>query len=1550
MYKYAILFCLACFSAFAQAPAPPIITASTNDDVVCSGSSVTLTATGCAGTLQWSNGVTTSSIVVSPSLSASYAVFCTTAGGQSHASYSFGVVPKPTLSASSANLCAGENVVLSIATGNVQSSAFVWKRDGGLLSDASGTSYIANQAGTYTIEDTATLGAWVTYNPVPHNYTYRDVYFTDANTGYAVGDNGIIYKTTDAGAIWLPLNSGTTNSLYAVQFTDANTGYVISQYNYSIYKTTNAGQSWTQINSYSNTNYSRYGLFFTTSSVGWTIGSSGNIEKTADGGQSWTTQISGTTQTLRKVFFIDANTGWVVGDNGTILKTANGGQNWSAQSSGTTRQLNAVQFINASEGWAVGDNGTFLKTVDGGATWVVKPIQYFTNYLYTLHFFNSNEGIVAGDYGYARTTDGGNTFVDYYNSNLGNSKALFFVNASVGYSVGESGHIAKTENAGISWQSYADNYKLENINRISFADETNGWGLADGRTLVKSTDGGKSWVKANVQPGSGNESMYGLQFKNATTGWICGFGSIFKTSDGGQSWTKQFAQNNKYLQDIFFLGTQIGWAVGYHYLTNAQEGYILRTTDGGANWQSMSVGSSSLQKVFFVSSSTGWAVGSNGTIYKSTDGGVNWSQQSSGTSNSLSSIYFQDANIGWAGGYNSLLRTQDGGNTWVSAYSNFILPVTIKIDNGIGWVIDYQRAYYTVNNGQTWTNVDYGGSYQQVNTGAIFPSGNMYAAGNGRWMKFFPKPATCNASPVAILSAPAAPTVTASTATALCEGEPITLTASGCSGTLSWSNGGTAAAITVTPYASTTYTAYCAGTNGCKSTAYSGVAVLPKVRLDTASSATCNRPIFTAANSWQGIPLVWKKDGVVFQETTTTQYTAREAGVYQAEPKVAGLWASQSGTYTNGDLNDVVFPSASVGFAIGSRGEILKTTNGGLNWQTLQSGSTSYLRRIQMLDANTGFVAGYNNTVLKTTDGGTSWAKLKSNGNFFNDLSFANVNTGWLVEGNKIHYTSDGGNNWTVQYSAANNYPNSIHATSASTAWAVGVSGLVLKTTNGGASWNSVNVGSTSSLNEVYFSDATHGWILGNDKTVLRTVDGGNNWTLAAPVSSNNNSFNNVYFVDSQTGWMNSGNYFYKTTDGGISWIELPQISQSSGYPNRFVMLNNSEGVFVGSRGTIARTSDGVNTWQNVDGSAKNYLNYVQFVNNNEGFILGSDRTFMSTTDGGKNWVARKVNSPDFYGGNDLFFVNTSYGWIPSYNDLFKTTNGGVNWTKYTYSGGGGPFQSVYFTSTAIGYSVGNSGRILKTTDGGNTWNTQTTGTTQNLRKIFFADASHGWAVGDNGTILATTNAGTTWALQSSGTTTSFGSVHFNSINDGWATTSGVNGLYRTVNGGSTWTQVIIDPNSVTYPSQAQFLDSNTGFVLANEFVYATTDGGATWKKSFNHNTSNSMYFTDATHGWVVGYNGSILTYVPAPAACPSAPVTVQPQSIAPLSTLASGNWSSSSVWSCGFIPTALDAVRINQTHTVTLPTGYTAKAKNIEMWGNMQYGGANAGLQMGQE
>jgi len=55
----------------------------------------------------------------------------------------------------------------------------------------------------------------------------NSIYFTDANTGYTVGEIGTILKTINSGTTWTALTSGTTSNLYSIYFKNANIGYAV---------------------------------------------------------------------------------------------------------------------------------------------------------------------------------------------------------------------------------------------------------------------------------------------------------------------------------------------------------------------------------------------------------------------------------------------------------------------------------------------------------------------------------------------------------------------------------------------------------------------------------------------------------------------------------------------------------------------------------------------------------------------------------------------------------------------------------------------------------------------------------------------------------------------------------------------------------------------------------------------------------------------------------------------------------------------------------------------------------------------------------------------------------------------------------------------------------------------------------------------------------------------------------------------------------------------------------------------------------------------------
>jgi hypothetical protein len=227
--------------------------------------------------------------------------------------------------------------------------------------------------------------------------TLHSVCFVSNTTGFAVGNNGKIFKTTDKGANWIASTSGTTNHLMSVCFTDINNGYIVGK-NGIVLKTSNSGVTW--VNQVSGTSNNLYSVFFTNNLTGFAVGENGIILKTTNGGSVWSSLTSFATVDLRSVFFPTSNIGYAVGFSGTIIRTENAGDTWTSQPSGTSNNLYSVYFTSQDTGYVVGDDGVMRYTFNGGvdiADYYKKSeeIKVFPNPVYDIVYVsnNSNEKV-----------------------------------------------------------------------------------------------------------------------------------------------------------------------------------------------------------------------------------------------------------------------------------------------------------------------------------------------------------------------------------------------------------------------------------------------------------------------------------------------------------------------------------------------------------------------------------------------------------------------------------------------------------------------------------------------------------------------------------------------------------------------------------------------------------------------------------------------------------------------------------------------------------------------------------------------------------------------------------------------------------------------------------------------------------------------------------------------------------------------------------------------------------------------------------------------------
>ncbi|GHB85816.1 YCF48-related protein [Persicitalea jodogahamensis] len=1550
-------------------------------ETICTGSSATLTTTNCGGTIKWSTGATTASITVSPTVTTTYYVTCTVGNSITTGSLSPIVVPGLQLN-SDVGSCITDKATLSV-TGVPTGSNLRWERDGVPIPGASSSTYIATQPGTYTAKSDTPTSAWSWQNLLPDGEDFNDIFFPTDFIGIAVGDYGKIVRTTDGGQTWKKIAANESYNFVSVHFVNGTTGWLIGQ-DGQILKTTDAGLTWTAWHQ-GGTYYGLNDIFFTDPNHGWIANNNDNrILRTTDGGVSWQPYPVGMFG-LRGVHFTDNNNGWAAGFN--LRKTTDGGVTWNTVNFGSGNGLSDVFFLDSSRGWIVGINNVIYRTTDGGNNWTSLSSSFpaATNFN-RVFFTDENNGILLAWNGIYKTTNGGNSWTLTDAPPIG-ALAVYMRSPNRAWVAGHLGRLltGSSGSSGYTWKITrgegigTDQTYSGNVPAMDFVNANLGWTANSNGFLMKTTNGGKVWMNTSLK------NVYDVDFVDISTGYAAAKRTngtslaIYKSLDGGNSWNSIYNLPNGDAASIQFVNGSMGWAiVGY----NSADVY--RTTDGGSTWSASSPGFN-VSKVFFVDASNGWAGGADGKIAKTINGGLTWTDVNAGTefaNNYIDKIYFKDSNVGWIMG-SKCRKTTNGGLTWsdniVGGYSVAVPFNSISFydaDHGIAltrWRNPSGGMFYfkTSDGGQTWTQQVLPSSISFGKLVMIDAANGWVTNGQGGIIHYAAPTATCAAS-VTIRQNLPGPTVTASTHNALCEGESITLAATGCPDALSWSDGSMGSSITVTPYSSTTYTAFCDAGNGCKGATFTGVAVIPKIRLDTASLESCHRTTLIPDNVWPGMDINWMKDGqFIYRSYTSSQiangFVAPSAGAYTAEAIVAGAWASQTGVFTNADLLDIAFPSALVGFAVGKLGTILKTTDGGTSWKTLPSGTTGLLRRIQMLNPSTGWVV-VTNSLIKTTDGGSTWSSQKISGipnAYIYSVAFANDNQGW-VSGNfgnsPIAHTTDGGSTWVLQHSVGSTVQD-IYAISGTTAVAVGNQNLILKTTDGGTTWRKIESGlsnpSNIVLRDVHFTDAAHGWIVGDQNTILSTADGGETWQAQVSPPLNGGTFDQVQFVDNQNGWIRD-TYNYRniitTNDGGQTWAvksNLRELGFSN--VNRIFAKSPTEALFVGNAGLIARTTDAATTWQEAGSPlSKNSNSDVYFVNDTLGFVTAGEGLLLRTTNGGKNWQTTKLEFGNYFSGNDIFFFNTTHGWIVGSNKQFlRTTDGGITWTGQQLPDNVYLTQ-VLFTSTTTGWGIGYSNNFFKTNDGGLTWLKQELPIPISLTGMSFISNSQGWLSGGE-QLLTTNDGGASWTSQPITPNFRGRSVSFVSPTKGWVVAENSEIAYRTADGGQTWNSFKIDSASYLVPRMVKFVDENTGFVLTDQYVFVTHDAGTTWKRTYTYNNTVSYNsgvgasFPNATHGWVVGVDGSILSYHPAAAPCPSNPILVQPQSAEPLSTLSSGDWRTPVVWSCGTVPTALDDVRINNGHTITLPFGYSAKAKSVELRGQLQYN-TNAGLQMGQD
>ncbi|WP_207436023.1 YCF48-related protein [Sabulibacter ruber] len=600
-------------------------------------------------------------------------------------------------------------------------------------------------------------------------------------------------------------------------------------------------------------------------------------------------------------------------------------------------------------------------------------------------------------------------------------------------------------------------------------------------------------------------------------------------------------------------------------------------------------------------------------------------------------------------------------------------------------------------------------------------------------------------------------------------------------------------------------------------------------------------------------------------------------------PKI-GLYSTNSGqTWQNAtapaevDFTLTHFLNATSGWTVNEAGQLHQTQDGGQTWTPLPSSLRGYPQLLRIISEQSGLVMMYDeesggSKLYHTQNQGQTWAEA----DFPEDMLVSNIvmmgQTGYMVGGNSIMKTVDGGRTWqnlTYPTHASGEYGfYHVSFIDAQTGWVLDHHNKsILHTSNGGQTWAATAlpenvIGNPSlSFSQFRFQSTTVGFLVDTQHYIYRTTDGGRSWVKVLDQPGQYLQYLDVS-ADGRTVIALSimtPNTVYVSTDAGETWQSKREAFVYHDLSD-VTFLNTTQGWAVGDAGTLIRTRDGGQAWENVPRPApldKASFSKIAFADDQHGWVVASNPVaLLATSDGGQNWQAQTLPAHPLghdYGLNHVFFLKRAEGtnappkgWAVGSSGTILRYDG-TAWQAHSEFFGvkGMEYTGVYFLEENTGWAVGRNGVIAKSTDGGQTWTRQTSGTLRTLNAVHFTDAHHGWAVGDHDYVLKTIDGGQTWVPQTipPAFVSHFFDVHFTSAHRGWV----------------------------------------TGRRDSHGTILSTTDGGHTWAETELDNRTFAHSFTDLNHGWAVGQNGAVYRFTdhatgtddqsPAPAT-----LTLQPQ------------------------------------------------------------------------
>lgn len=455
--------------------------------------------------------------------------------------------------------------------------------------------------------------------------------------------------------------------------------------------------------------------------------------------------------------------------------------------------------------------------------------------------------------------------------------------------------------------------------------------------------------------------------------------------------------------------------------------------------------------------------------------------------------------------------------------------------------------------------------------------------------------------------------------------------------------------------------------------------------------------------------------------------------------------------------------------AVGHRGAVLHSADGGLSWAPQASGVEASLRAVWGSGPADIYVAGTDGTLLHCTDGRT-WTRVTTAVTGTLEAIAGGGRDDVFVAGDEgLLRSIDAGASWTA-------WPV-VHGTREATdeekedgvagpvpiehslrgVWRPGPGELfvladdILHSKDDGKTWRVAHTVTDGRYDGRLFaitgSDASHLFVVGDGGMILRSSDAGLGWTRrergpSAGLFGVWGRGPGDVFVVGGGGLILHGDGATWTTrhDGGdrMSLVSVGGDAEGNVYAT-------------GGNATILRSAGGDGPWTRLPVAGLEFETITDFQADATGRLRAlSEAGVVVGSDHGQTWTLVPRAADQFMGA--IWWSGPTEAFGASNRGIFHTTDE-TTWVAQKTALGQN-INAVWGSGPADVYVAGRHGLFLRSTDGGKTWPSlkETTKFHGSINALWGPGRDEVYAVGDGGAILHTTDGGATWARERSPT------------------------------------------------------------------------------------------------------------------------------------------------------------------------------------------------------